>query len=89
MSIQRKNVDQTAEIAITRYLDENEFRVETNDKREADQWKRRGYVPVEGTERGPWWTFMVPLTSITFRKATLAKRMAQNKGKRVKADTGK
>lgn len=88
MATKRKNVDLTAEIAITRYLDEGAYKVETNDKREADQWKRRGYVPVEGTERGPWWTFRVPLTAITFRKATLAKRIAGN-NKRVKADTRK
>lgn len=81
MAKARKNADATAEIAITRYLDENAFKVETNDKREADQWKRRGFVPVEGTERGPWWTFVVPLTAITFRKAALAKRMEGNKKK--------
>jgi hypothetical protein len=79
----RKNAAPTSEVAITRYLDEGRWQIETNDKREADAWKRRGYKPTPATARGPWWVFLVPLTAITFRKAELAERMEANQ-KRVK-----
>lgn len=57
----------TAEICISRYLDEDQWRIETNDKTTAAMLKRRGWAVFGDDEDADYWSFLVPLKAVSLR----------------------